>query len=85
MCRHSRSARPRSNTSKPTTRNAIAQAVGIALLVRAPLLLRCVASSILTYGEAMMVAHTKATHYYDHSKPYNLADEQLERLASRLR
>ena len=42
-----------SNTSKPTTRNAIAQAVAIGLLAkdRAPLLLRGSLPNILSYGE----------------------------------
>jgi hypothetical protein len=53
-----------SNTSKSTTRNAIAQAVAIGLLKKTERRSYCAVSlpNILTYGEAMMVAHTKATH-----------------------
>jgi helix-turn-helix protein len=49
-----------SNTSKTTTRNAIARAVSIGLLekIERPY---C-AVSLPNYREAMMVAHTKATH-----------------------
>jgi hypothetical protein len=51
-----------SNTSKSTTRNAITRAVEIGLLEKMER--RCAVSlpNVLTYGEAMMVAHTKATH-----------------------
>src|SRR5215813_10250416 len=54
-----------SNTSKSTTRNAIAQAVAIGLLKKTERRLYCAVSlpNILrTYGEAMRVPHTKATH-----------------------
>jgi hypothetical protein len=53
-----------SNTSKSTTRNAIAQAVAIGLLKRTERRSYCAVSlpNILTYGEAMMIPHTKATH-----------------------
>jgi DNA-binding GntR family transcriptional regulator len=53
-----------SNTSKTTTRNAIARAVSIGLLEKIERRSYCAVSppNILTYGEAMMVAHTKATH-----------------------
>src|SRR6516164_5666873 len=53
-----------SNTSKSTTRNAIAQAVAIGLLKKAERRSCCAVSlpHILIYGEAMMVPHTKATH-----------------------
>ena len=53
-----------SNTSKSTTRNAIAQAVAIGLLKKTERRSYCAVSlpNILTYGEGMMVAHTKATH-----------------------
>ena len=53
-----------SNTSKSTTRNAIARAVAIGLLKKAERRSYCAVSlpNILTYGEAMMVAHAKATH-----------------------
>ena len=53
-----------SNTSKSTTRNAIAQAVAIGLLKKTERRLYCAVSlpNILTYGEAMRVPHTKATY-----------------------
>jgi hypothetical protein len=53
-----------SNASKTTTRNAIAQAVAIGLLKKAERRSYGAVSppNILTYGEAMMVPHTKATH-----------------------
>src|SRR2546425_8812347 len=53
-----------SNTSKTTTRNAIARAVSIGLLEKIERRSYCAVSlpSILAYGEAMMVAHTKATY-----------------------
>jgi hypothetical protein len=53
-----------SNTSKTTTRNAIARAVSIGLLEKIERRSYCAVSlpNILTYGEAMMVPHTKATH-----------------------
>ena len=53
-----------SNTSKSTTRNAIAQAVAIGLLKRTERRSCCAVSlpNILTYGESIMVPHTKATH-----------------------
>jgi hypothetical protein len=53
-----------SNTSKTTTRNALARAVSIGLLEKIERRSYCAVSlpNILTYGEAMMVAHTKATH-----------------------
>src|SRR5262245_29257434 len=53
-----------SNTNKTTTRNAIAQPVAIGLLKKTERRSYCAVSfpNILTYGEAMMVAHTKATH-----------------------
>ena len=52
-----------SNTSKSTTRNAIAQAVAIGLLKKTERRLYCAVSlpNILTYGEAMMVPRAKAT------------------------
>jgi hypothetical protein len=53
-----------SNTSKSTTRNAIAQAAAIGLLKKTERRSHCTVSlpNILTYGEGMTVAHTKATH-----------------------
>ena len=53
-----------SNTSKSTTRNAIAQAVAIGLLKKTERRSYCAVSlpNILTYGESIMVPHTKATH-----------------------
>jgi DNA-binding IclR family transcriptional regulator len=53
-----------SNTSKSTTRNAIAQAVAIGLLKKTERRSYYAVSlpNILTYGEAMMVPRTKATH-----------------------
>src|SRR6266516_7867756 len=53
-----------SNTSKSTTRNAIAQAVAIGLLKKTERRCYCAVSlpNILTYGGAIMVSHTKATH-----------------------
>jgi Helix-turn-helix domain len=53
-----------SNTSKSTTRNAIARAVAIGLLENTERRSYCAVSlpNILTYAEAMMVPHTKATH-----------------------
>src|SRR5215469_16327633 len=53
-----------SNTSKSTTRNAIAQAVAIGLLKKTERRSYCAVSlpNILTNGEAMIVPHTKATH-----------------------
>ena len=53
-----------SNTSKSTTRNAIARAVAIGLLEKTERRSYCAVSlpNILTNGEAMMVPHTKATH-----------------------
>ena len=53
-----------SNTSKTTPRNAIARAVVIGLLKKAERRSCCAVSlsNILTYGEAMMVPRTKATH-----------------------
>ena len=53
-----------SNTSKSTTRNAIAQAVAIGLLAKTERRSYCAVSlpNILTYREAMMIPHTKATH-----------------------
>src|SRR5262249_22701548 len=53
-----------SNTSKTTTRNAIAQTVAINLLKKTERRSYCAVSlpNILTYGEAMIVAHTKAAH-----------------------
>src|SRR5437016_8602986 len=71
-----------SNTSKTTTRNALARAVSIGLLEKIERRSYCAVSlpNILTYGEAMMVAHMKATHDLHHSKPHNLADEQRDEL-----
>ena len=73
---------PDSNTSKSTTRNAIPQAVAIGLLKKTERRSYGAVSlpNILTYGEAVMVAQTKATHDLHHSKPHNLADEQLDEL-----
>jgi len=53
-----------SNTSKTTTRNAIARAVAIGLLEKTERRSYCAVSlpHILIYGEAMRVPHTKATH-----------------------
>ena len=53
-----------SNTSKSTTRNAITRAVEIGLLKKTERRLYCAVSlpNILTYGKAIRVAHTKATH-----------------------
>jgi hypothetical protein len=68
-----------SNTSKSTTRNAIAQAVAIGVLKKTERRSYCAAlPNILTYGEALKVPHTKATMIYDYSKSHNLADEQLD-------
>ena len=69
-----------SNTSKSTTRNAIARAVAIGLLQKTERRSYCAVSlpNILTYREAMMVATRKRPMIYDHSKPHNLADEQLD-------
>jgi IclR helix-turn-helix domain len=55
-----------SNTSKSTTRNAIAQAVAIGLLKKTERRSYCAVSvpNILTYGEAMMVPRAKATHNF---------------------
>ena len=66
-----------SNTSKSTTRNAIAQAVAIGLLKKTERRSYCAVSlpNILIYGETMMVATRKQPMIYDHSKPHNLADE----------
>jgi hypothetical protein len=49
---------------KSTTRNAIARAVAIGLLEKTERRSYCAVSlpNILAYGEAMMVAHTKASH-----------------------
>jgi hypothetical protein len=71
-----------SNTSKPTTRNAIAQAVAIGLLKRTERRSYCAVSlpNILTYGEAMKLRARKPPMIYDHSKPHDLADERLEEL-----
>jgi hypothetical protein len=53
-----------SNTSKTTTRNAIARAVSIGLLEKIARRSYCAVSlpNILSYGEAMTVVQTKATH-----------------------
>jgi len=53
-----------SNTSKSTTRNAIARAVAINLLEKTERRSYYAVSlpNILTYGEALMVPHSKATH-----------------------
>ena len=53
MCRYPRNAHPRSNTSKPTARNAIAQAVAIGLLKKTERRSYCAVSlpNILTYGK----------------------------------
>ena len=53
-----------SNTSRSTTRNAIAQAVAIDLLKKTERRPYCGISlpNILTYGEAPKVLHTKAAH-----------------------
>jgi hypothetical protein len=53
-----------SNTSKSTTRNAIARAVAIGLLKKTERRSCCAVSlpNILTYEEAMMVPRAKATH-----------------------
>jgi len=55
-----------SNTSRSTTRNAIAQAVAIDLLKKTERRSYCAVSvpNILTYGEAMMVPRAKATHNF---------------------
>ncbi len=64
MCRYPRNARPQPNTSKSTTRNAIAQAVAIGLLKKTERRSYCAVSSpnILTYGKALTAPHLKATH-----------------------
>jgi hypothetical protein len=64
-----------SNTSKSTTRNAIARAVSIGLLEKIERRSYCAVSfpNILTYGEGIMVATRKQPMIYDHSKPHNLA------------
>ena len=53
-----------SNTSKSTTRNAIAQAVAIGLLKKTEPRSYCAVSlpNILTYGKALTAPHLKATH-----------------------
>jgi hypothetical protein len=53
-----------SNTSKSTTRNAIAQAVAIGLLKKTERRSDCAVSlpNILTYGKALTAPHLKATH-----------------------
>jgi hypothetical protein len=53
-----------SNTSKTTTRNAIARAVSIGLLEKIERRSYCAVSlpSVLTYGEALTAPHLKATH-----------------------
>ena len=53
-----------SNTSKSTTRNAIAQAVAIGLLEKTERRFDCAVSipNILTYGQALTAPHLKATH-----------------------
>src|SRR6516162_7023984 len=68
-----------SNTSKSTTRNAIARAVAIGLLKKAERRSYRAVSlpNILTYGEVIMVPHTKAAHDLRSLEPHNLADEQL--------
>jgi hypothetical protein len=73
-----------SNTSKATTRNAIARAVAIGLLKKTEHRSDWAVSlpNILTYGEAMTVPHTKAAHDLHHSKPHNLADEQRDELVA---
>src|SRR5438876_4357307 len=52
-----------SNTSKSTTRNAIARAIAIGLLEKTERRSYCAVSlpNILTYGETMMVPRAKAT------------------------
>jgi DNA-binding IclR family transcriptional regulator len=53
-----------SNTSRSTTRNAIAQAVAIGLLEKTERRFYCTVSrpNILTYGKALTAPHLKATH-----------------------
>ena len=53
-----------SNTSKSTTRNAIAEAVAIGLLKKAERRSCCAVSlpNILSYGKALTAPHLKATH-----------------------
>jgi hypothetical protein len=53
-----------SNTSKTTTRNAIAQAIAIGLLKKSERRSYCAVSlaNILTYRKTLTVLHTKATH-----------------------
>ena len=53
-----------SNTSKSTTRNAIARAVAIGLLKKTERRSCCAVSlpNILTYGKALTAPHLKATH-----------------------
>ena len=53
-----------SNTSKSTTRNAIAQAVAIGLLKKTERRFYCAVSfpNILTYGKAVTAPHLTATH-----------------------
>ena len=53
-----------SNTSKSTTRNAIAQAVAIGLLKKTERRHYCAVSlpNILTYGKPFTAPHLKATH-----------------------
>ena len=57
-----------SNTSKPTTRNAIAQAVAIGLLKKTERRYYCAVSlpNILTYGEAQSSARDLMTLQKDH-------------------
>jgi hypothetical protein len=53
-----------SNTSKTTTRHAIAQAIAIGLLNKTERRSYCAISlpNTLTYGKTLTVLHTKATH-----------------------
>jgi DNA-binding IclR family transcriptional regulator len=64
-----------SNTSKTTTRNAIAQAVAIGLLKKTDRRSYCAVSlpNILTYGEAMKLRTRKRPRIYDHSKPHHFS------------
>jgi hypothetical protein len=64
MCCYTRNARPRLEHQQVNRGNAIAQAVAIGVLEKTDRRSYCAVSlpNILTYGEAMMIPHRKATH-----------------------
>ena len=70
-----------SNTSKSTTRNAIAQAVAIGLLEKTERRFDCAVSipNILTYGQALTAPHLKATHDSPLPGPIVLHADRLNR------